>query len=223
MTPWSTDSIPSQTGRTVIITGATSGIGLAAAAKVLAGKGARVVMAVRNQAKAAEAVARIGGAAEVRQLDLADLDSVRAFADDWTDPIDLLINNAGVMAVPLSRTARGLRAAVRHQPPGPLRPDQPAAAHRSPTGWSASAPAPTGWGSIDLTDLNWERRRYKQWPAYGQSKLANLLVRAGAGAAADRGRLAVRAVAAHPGFARTNLQGHSGNAWADRATLWSPR
>ena len=107
MTRWSTDRIPAQHGRTVVITGATSGIGLAAA-QVLASKGARVVLAARDRTRAAEAAARIGGTVEVRPLDLADLDSVRAFAEGWTGPVDLLINNAGVMAVPLARTPQGL-------------------------------------------------------------------------------------------------------------------
>ena len=90
----------------MIITGATSGIGFAAA-KVLVDKGARVVLAVRNQTKGADAVARLGGRAEVRSLDLADLSSVRAFAEAWDGPIDLLINNAGVMGTPRRETADG--------------------------------------------------------------------------------------------------------------------
>ena len=103
---WTSDSIPSQTGRTYVITGANSGIGLEAA-KVLAARGARVVLAVRNAEKGAEAARTIGAGAEVRALDLADLASVRAFADAWDEPIDVLIDNAGVMAVPLGRTADG--------------------------------------------------------------------------------------------------------------------
>jgi NAD(P)-dependent dehydrogenase (short-subunit alcohol dehydrogenase family) len=214
---WSTDGIPSQDGRTVVITGATSGIGFAAA-KVLTDKGGRVVLAVRNEAKGAEAVRRLGGLAEVRQLDLADLSSVRAFADSWDGPIDLLINNAGVMAVPLSRTAEGFELQLGTNHLGhfaltnlllPRLTDRvvcvSSSAHRM--------------GHIDLTDLNWERRPYKQWPAYGQSKLANLLFVLELERRLTAAGSEVRAVAAHPGFARTNLQGQTGNAWADRATL----
>lgn len=114
---WSTDAIPAQTGRTVIITGATSGIGFFAA-KALADKGARVVVAARNQARADDAIARIGGQVESRPLDLTDLDSVRAFADAWSDPIDILINNAGIMAVPLSRTTQGFESQLGTNHPG---------------------------------------------------------------------------------------------------------
>ncbi|MDN5761309.1 MAG: oxidoreductase [Microlunatus sp.] len=217
MTPWSTDSIRSQQGRTVIITGATSGIGFAAA-KVLAGQGARVVLAVRNEAKGADAAARIGGLAEVRALDLADLASVRAFADGWSDPIDILINNAGVMAVPLGRTADGFELQFGTNHLGPFALTNLLLPQVRDRVVCVSSTAHK-MGRIDLDDLNWERRPYKQWPAYGQSKLANLLFvleleRRLASAGSD-----VRALAAHPGFARTNLQGHSGNAWVDRATL----
>ncbi len=217
MTRWSTDAIPSQTGRTVIITGATSGIGFAAA-QVLVDKGARVVLAVRNQAKGADAVARLGGRAEVRSLDLADLSSVRAFAEGWQEPVDLLINNAGVMAVPLGRTAEGFELQLGTNHLGhfaltnlllPQVTDRvvvvSSAAHRM--------------GRIDLDDLNWERRPSKQWAAYGQSKLANLLFVLELERRLIAAGSSVRATAAHPGYANTNLQGHSGNAWADRVTM----
>lgn len=216
-TAWSTTDIGSQSGRTVIITGATSGIGRAAA-QVLADHGARVVIAARNQAKAAETVREIGGATEARLLDLANLDSVRAFAAGWHDPVDILINNAGVMAVPLSRTAQGfeLQLGINHLGPFALTnlllpkiTDRvvciSSSVHRV--------------GELDFTDLNWERRRYRQWPAYAQSKLANLLFVLELQRRLAAAGSPVRAVAAHPGLARTNLQGQSGNAWADRATL----
>ena len=214
---WSIDGIPSQVGRTVIITGATSGIGFAAA-KVLSDKGARLVLAVRNQSKGADAVARLGGSAEVRPLDLADLSSVRAFADQWDGPVDLLINNAGVMAVPLSRTAQGFELQIGTNHLGHFALTNLLLPHLRDRVVCVSSSAHR-MGHIDLSDLNWQRRPYKQWPAYGQSKLANLLFvleleRRLTAVGSD-----VRAVAAHPGFARTNLQGHSGNAWADRATL----
>jgi NAD(P)-dependent dehydrogenase (short-subunit alcohol dehydrogenase family) len=214
---WSTDGIPSQAGRTVVLTGATSGIGFAAA-KVLADKGARVVLAVRNPSKGADAVARLGGLAEVRPLDLADLSSVRAFADAWEGPVDLLINNAGVMAVPLGRTADGFELQLGTNHLGHFALTNLLLPHLRDRVVCVSSNAHR-MGHIELTDLNWQRRAYKQWPAYGQSKLANLLFvleleRRLTAAGSD-----VRAVAAHPGFARTNLQGHSGNAWADRATL----
>jgi len=217
MTRWSTDSIPAQTGRTVIITGATSGVGLAAA-QVLADKGSRVVLAARNLAKAADAAREIGGRTEVRALDLADLDSVRTFAADWADPIDILINNAGVMAVPLGRTAQGFELQLGTNHLGPFALTNlllPKITDRV----VCVASSAHRMGHLDLADLNWERKRYRQWPAYGQSKLANLLfvleLQRRLTAAGSR----VRALAAHPGWSRTNLQGHSGNAIADRATL----
>jgi NAD(P)-dependent dehydrogenase (short-subunit alcohol dehydrogenase family) len=105
-TSWSTNNLPDMTGRTVIVTGANSGIGRAAA-HALSGAGARVVLAVRNADKGNAAAATMPGATEVRQLDLASPASVREFAGAWEGDIDLLINNAGVMVPPLTRTADG--------------------------------------------------------------------------------------------------------------------
>src|SRR5919201_26991 len=106
MTTFSVSDIPDMTGRTVIVTGANSGIGRVAA-QALAGAGARVVLAVRNLDKGNAAAAAMPGKTEVRRLDLADLASVRAFATEWGGEISLLINNAGIMAPPLTRTADG--------------------------------------------------------------------------------------------------------------------
>lgn len=218
---WSTSDIGSQAGRTVIITGGTSGIGRAAA-QVLADHGARVVIAARNAAKAEETVRDLGGATEARPLDLADLDSVRAFAAGWTEPVDVLINNAAVMAVPLSRTAQGfeLQLATNHLGPFALTNLLlPKITERVVCLSSTAHRA----GQLDLADLNWERRRYRPWPAYGQSKLADLLFVLELQRRLSAVGSPVRAVGAHPGFVRTNLQGHSGNAWADRATLMITR
>src|ERR1035441_2500892 len=98
--------VPKMAGKTVIITGANSGIGFATA-KVLAERGARVVLAVRDEKKGKKAADAIRGVTEVRKLDLANLESVRAFVRSWEGPIDLLINNAGITASSLSRTADG--------------------------------------------------------------------------------------------------------------------
>src|ERR1700733_8000324 len=106
MTTFSTQDIPDQTGRTVIVTGGNSGIGFAAAS-ALGAKGARVVLAVRNLDKGNAAAAQMPGSPEVRRLDLASLASVREFAADWQGEIDLLINNAGIMTPPYSKTADG--------------------------------------------------------------------------------------------------------------------
>src|SRR5215213_10262168 len=103
MSHWTATDIPDQTGRTYVITGANSGIGLSAA-RALAGRGARVILAVRNPAKGEEAARSISGDTEVRALDLADLASVRAFAATIDEDVDVLIDNAGVMNIPRART-----------------------------------------------------------------------------------------------------------------------
>ena len=126
MPKWTAADVPRQDGRTFVVTGANSGIGLEAA-RELARAGARVVMAVRSPEKGRAAAAGLAGDVEVRELDLASLASVRAFAAASRAPVDVLINNAGVMALP-HRTHRGrLRDAVRHEPPRSLRADRPAA------------------------------------------------------------------------------------------------
>ena len=103
---WTAADLPDQTGRTFVITGANSGIGLAAA-KAFGQVGARVVLAVRDVDKGTRAAEAVPGDAEVRRLDLADLSSVRAFAEAWDGDVDVLVNNAGVMAVPEGRTVDG--------------------------------------------------------------------------------------------------------------------
>ena len=203
--------IPDLAGRTAVITGANSGIGLATA-QALAGHGARVVLAVRDQAKGDRAAATISGGAEVRPLDLARLESVRAFARDWSGPVDLLVNNAGVMIPPLTRTADGFEEqfGVNHLGHFALT----SLLLPSLTGTGRVVTVSSGAhhvGRIDFDDLNWERRRYRPWPAYGQSKLANLLFTRELQRRLTAAGSAVRATAAHPGYAATNLQFHSGS------------
>jgi len=166
MSRWDTANIPDQSGRTFIVTGANSGLG-AVAARALARAGADVVLACRNLVKAEKVAAEIGARATVRELDLADLASVRAFAAG-TERVDVLINNAGVMAVPHRTTADGFEMQIGTNHLG----------HFALTGLlldkitdrvvtvSSGAHAV---GRIDLADLNWERRRYQRWLAYGQS------------------------------------------------------
>ena len=125
-------ALPDLTGRVVVVTGASSGIG-EASARALADAGAKVVLAVRDTAKGERIAASMPGDTEVRPLDLEDLASVRAFADAWTGPIDILINNAGIMLVPEGPNRRWVRAPDRHEPSRPLRPDRPVAAiHHRP-------------------------------------------------------------------------------------------
>ena len=205
---WSTQDIPDQSSRTAIITGANSGIGRGAAT-ALAAHGARVVLAVRNAEKGASAAAGMPGNVEVRPLDLADLASVRAFADSWDGEIDLLINNAGVMIPPLSRTADGFELQFGTNHLGHFALTNLLLDHvtgRVVTVSSAGHRA----GKIDFDDLNWERKPYKAWRAYGQSKLANLLFVIELQRRLTAAGSAVRSLAAHPGWSATNLQSHSG-------------
>src|SRR5690349_11821621 len=110
-TRWTASDLGDQSGRTVIVTGATSGLGLVTA-RELARAGARVVLAVRDPAKGERAAAAMAGHTEVRELDLADLACVRAFAAKWAEPLDVLINNAGIMRVPLGRTRDGFELQI---------------------------------------------------------------------------------------------------------------
>lgn len=208
-------SIPDLSGQVVVITGANSGIGFEAA-RAMAARGATVVMACRNMTKGRQALERVRAetgatSASVEELDLSRLASVRAFAERVGrahDRIDRLINNAGVMAIPYQRTEDGFEMQMGTNHFG----------HFALTGLLLdallAAPAPrvvtvsslAHWfGSIRFHDLHWERR-YAKWPAYAQSKLANLLF-----AFELQRRLVAAAphalsVACHPGFASTNLQ-----------------
>ncbi|WP_114559789.1 oxidoreductase [Desertihabitans aurantiacus] len=196
-------TVPDQTGRTVVVTGANSGIGRAAA-KALAAGGARVVLAVRDTAKGAEAAATMTGEVDVHRLDLADLASVRSFADGLPGPVDLLINNAGVMIPPLSRTADGFELQLGTNHLGHFALTNlllPRIRERVVT---VSSMGHRG-GRIDFGDLNWERRRYRAMAAYAQSKLANLLFTAELQRRLIAAGSPVLATAAHPGLAATNL------------------
>jgi NAD(P)-dependent dehydrogenase (short-subunit alcohol dehydrogenase family) len=209
MAAFSAADIPDLSGQTVIVTGASSGIGRTAAA-ALANAGARVVLAVRDPVKGEAAAQTMPGATEVRPLDLASLDSVRTFATAWQGEIDLLINNAGVMIPPLSRTADGfeLQFGTNHL------------GHFALT--NLLLPNVTGrvvtvssgvhqLGAIDFADLNWERKRYRPWRAYAQSKLANLLFTSELQRRLAQAGSPAQATAAHPGYAATNLQSRSGS------------
>ncbi|MET7984307.1 oxidoreductase [Streptomyces sp. NPDC005281] len=211
---WSAKDIPGQRGRVAVVTGANSGLGLVTA-RELARHGARVVLACRSEARGGEAVERIaaevpGAEVEFARLDLGDLASVRKFADSFScDRLDLLVNNAGVMALPHRTTADGFETqfGVNHL------------GHFALTGLLFPVIAQTPDARIvtvssmvhaladpDLGDLNSENGPYRKWIAYGRSKSANLLfthelARRLSGSGSD-----VVAAAAHPGYASTNLQ-----------------
>jgi NAD(P)-dependent dehydrogenase (short-subunit alcohol dehydrogenase family) len=206
MTTFTLAQLPAMTDRTVVVTGANSGIGRTAA-RALAARGARVVLAVRDPAKGEAAAATMTGDVDVRRLDLADLASVRAFAEGYAEPIDVLINNAGVMIPPLGRTADGFELQFGTNHLGHFALTNlllPRIRGRVVTVSSSGHRA----GRIDFADLNWERRPYRAFPAYAQSKLANLLFTAELHRRLTESGSPVRATAAHPGLAATNLLGH---------------
>jgi NAD(P)-dependent dehydrogenase (short-subunit alcohol dehydrogenase family) len=209
MTTFSTNDIPDLSGRRVIVTGANSGIGRSAA-QALAAHGAQVTLAVRNVQKGDEAAASMQGETEVRPLDLADLASVREFAAGWEGEIFLLINNAGIMIPPLSRTADGFELQFGTNHLGHFALTNlllPRVSGRVVTVSSGAHRI----GAIDFNDLNWEHKRYRRWPAYGQSKLANLMFSSELQRRLSAAGSDVISTAAHPGYAATNLQSHSGN------------
>ncbi|CAB4902094.1 unannotated protein [freshwater metagenome] len=232
---WSTSDIPQLDGRRAIVTGANGGLGLQTALE-LARRGAHVTLAVRDTGKGAEAVRRIerevpGASLGVETLDLADQSSVQAFAereDAEGHPLDLLVNNAGIMATPPRVTVDGfeLQFGTNHL------------GHFALTGLlldrlkAADAPRVVTIssvmhkvGSIDFDDLNWQHS-YGPWKAYGRSKLSNLLFARELQARVDAAGVPLRSLSAHPGYSSTHLQttgpGLSGgvlgtlNAWGGR-------
>src|SRR6266851_2940782 len=212
-----TTDIPDMTGRSVVVTGANSGIGRSAAT-ALAGAGARVILAVRDTTKGQDAAATMPGETEVRPLNLASLSSIREFAADWEGDLDLLINNAGIMAPPLTRTTDGFELQFGTNHLGHFALTNLLLDHVTGRVVTVSS---TGHriGSIDFDDLNWERKPYKAWRAYGQSKLANLLFTAELQRRLTAAGSEVQANAAHPGYAATNLQFHSGRRVLDLVSI----
>ncbi|MEC3914624.1 oxidoreductase [Nocardia sp. CDC160] len=212
---WTADDIPDQTGKTAIVTGANSGLGLRTA-EALAAKGAHVLLACRNELKAAAALEQVSTAAtgpkpEVLPLDLADLTSIRRAADHLDvrgTPIDILVNNAGVMALPRhQRTADGFDAQFgtnhlgHYALTGLLLP----VLLRAPEPRVVTVSSIAAWGGlINWLDPNW-RLVYVRWLAYSQSKLANLLFTAELHRRARAAGVHLTAVAAHPGLSATNL------------------
>ena len=217
---WDSNDIPDQEGRVAIVTGSSSGIGYETA-RVLAEKNATVIKAVRNLKKGNAAAGRILGqhphaVVKVMELDLANLESVRKFAAEFKnnfDRLDLLINNAGVMMPPYSKTADGfeLQFGTNH------------IGHFALTGLLFDLIRSTSgsrivnvssgahnYGDLDFDDLNWEKRSYKKMKAYADSKIANLYFTYELQKRVDRNGSNPFVTASHPGWTATELQRHSG-------------
>ncbi|MEU1297766.1 MULTISPECIES: oxidoreductase [unclassified Streptomyces] len=209
---WNVTDIPDQTGRTAVVTGANSGLGIATV-EALAGAGAHVVLAVRDTARGEAAASRVTGSTEVRRLDLADLSSVREFAAGWRGDLDLLVNNAGVMNIPQSATRDGFETQFGTNHLGHFALTNlllPHVTERVVTVSSGAHRMPgTPYIHFDNLDLGGE---YAPMKAYSQSKLANLLFTLELQRRLTAAGSRVRATAAHPGWAATNLQSHDGSA-----------
>ena len=211
---WTPAQMPDLSGRVAVVTGANVGLGLHTSIE-LARHGAHVVMTARDPRRGDEALGQVrvqapGTSVELARLDLADLASVRAFADTTLGThgrIDILVNNAGVMALPTRRVSADgfeMQLATNHLGhfalTGLLLPALLAGSSRVVTVSSNAHRA----GRIDLDDLQSERR-YSPWPAYSQSKLANLLFTMELQRRADRAGADITSVGAHPGLSATNL------------------
>jgi NAD(P)-dependent dehydrogenase (short-subunit alcohol dehydrogenase family) len=202
---WTEADVPAQRGRTAVITGANTGLGFETA-RVLAARGAQVVLACRDLGRAKEAAARIAGDVQSVRLDLASLASVREAAEE-IGPVDLLINNAGVMMTPFGRTADGfeLQLGVNHLGHFALTGlllEQMLGREGSRVVTVSSNGHKSG--RIDFGDLQ-SQRRYRRMAAYYQSKLANLMFTYELQRRLAAARARTQALAAHPGKARTEL------------------
>ena len=210
VTNWTAALLPDLTGKTFIVTGATSGLGKATA-DALAHAGAHVVLAVRNPAKGRAVAKGIARDTEVRELDLSSLSSVHAFASSWQEPIDVLINNAGIMQVPETRTPDGFELQFGTNHLGHFALTNlllPQIRGRIVTLSSALHRG----AKLNLDDPNWRRRRYNSSQAYKDSKLANLLFARELHRQLSACGSQILSVATHPGVVRTGLFGHVAGA-----------
>lgn len=200
--------LPDLSGQTIVVTGANSGIGLEAA-RTFAAAGAHVVLAVRDFSKGEAAAATIEGSTEVRQLDLADLSSVRAFADGWDAPITTLVNNAGIMMVADGRTADGFERQMGTNHLGHFALTNLLLPHVTDRVVTISSGLHHG-PQVRLDNLDLDGA-YTPSRAYQQSKLANLLFTLELQRRLREAGSSVVAHAAHPGYSATNLQTHHAN------------
>ena len=203
---WTAADLPAMPGLTVVVTGASSGLGFITA-RELASAGARVVLAVRDETKGRAAAAAMPGTTEVRPLDLASLASVRAFAAAWTGPLDILINNAGIMQVPQGCTSDGFEVQMATNHLGPFALTTLLMPHITGRVVTVSSEMHKR-GHIDPEDLNGQKRPYESFQTYCDTKLANLLFTFELQRRLTHAASAVRAMAAHPGLSKTNLARH---------------
>lgn len=217
---WTTKNIPNQTGKIAVVTGANSGIGFEAA-KALAKKHAEVILAVRNIEKGEEAYLSIKAECEnaklqVMELDLSSLVLIRKFTNEFKsvyNKLDILINNAGVMVPPYGNTEDGfeLQLGINHlghfaltaqlfdfmqKSNSPRIVNVSSAAHKI--------------GNLNFEDLNWTKRKYNDWKAYGDSKIANLYFTFELKRKLEKLDSKVVVTSCHPGWTKTNLQQNSG-------------
>ncbi|QUX31805.1 SDR family NAD(P)-dependent oxidoreductase [Nocardiopsis akebiae] len=208
---WTAAHLPDLTGKTVVVTGATGGIGLVTT-RELARAGADVVMAVRDPAKGAQVAGTFGrtrGQIDVQRLDVASLASIRAFVDSWSGSVDVLINNAGIMMVPYANTHEGLESQMATNYFGPFALTN-AMLPRITDRVVSVASQLHRMGTMRPDDLNWRKRKYNPWNAYCDSKLDLLLFSYELQRRLEAVDSPVRSVVAHPGIARTNLVSHVG-------------
>ena len=217
MTRWTQDQIPSQAGKTALVTGANSGIGLETA-RWLAASGATVVLGCRNEAKAQAALADIratapGAQLEILQIDLSDLESVRIAAERFKSQhatLDLLCNNAGVMGhsgVQLTKQGFEMQFGTNHLGHFALTARLFDALKAAPAARvvAVSSVAHRATRALNLDDPRFERTRYWHFDAYGKSKLSNLSFALDLNRRARASGLALKACAAHPGYSATNI------------------
>jgi len=208
---WTFDSIPDLTGKTYIVTGAAGGIGVIAS-RELARAGANVIMAVRDVEKGraiSRSMGTVRGNIDVKQLDVSSLTSIHAFANAWSGPITGLINNAGIMSVPLRITDDGIESQVATNYFGPFALTNALLPHITDRVVSIASQLHR-MGRLHLTDLTGRNRRYSPWFAYCDSKLDIMLFSLELQRRLEQSGSSVRSMIAHPGIAKTNLVAHVG-------------
>lgn len=227
---WGVDTMPDQSGRTVVVTGANSGLGFEGT-KAFARKGAHVIMACRDRDRAQSAKEEIRSSVSepslsIIELDLADLDSIRSFVDTFTeahDDLHVLCNNAGIMAIPRQETADGFEMQLGVNHLGHFALTGHLLDHlRETEGETRIVTQSSGLhenGEVDFDDLHGEQE-YDRWDAYAQSKLANLLFAYELDRRLRATDASVTSVGCHPGYADTDLQRRGPEMRGSKIRLW---